>query len=303
MKTIMIDKNTKDAFSHMDPFECMDRLSEPKSFALGVIFQYSDGDVPVGLMVCTEEDDRLVIQWLFVDSDYRENGIGSFLLMMAFEEAAGRGLSEVAARISDEFDWADTSLDSWGFFENGIFSTVEEGEKEARVNMSELTPRLEKDARINEKAAASKDVRSLSSLSRQELNDAISALKKLYSKKMDMSIEDAFALSDKDMSFVKKSGDDYSGMLLMKKGDRNWYQLFLQTEDPEDDELLLRTALFYSEDYVQIRDDISIEIKRPAIENLLDDISLPVKKYDVNYLVARTRDYEKMKKNFAESAA
>ena len=303
MKTILIDQNMKEAFRYMDPFEYMDRLSEPKSFAIGVVFQYSDGDEPVGLLVCTEENDRLVIQWLFVDSDYRENGVGSYLLILAFEEAKGRGLSEVAVRISDEIGWDDPSIDTWGFFDNGIFTSVEEGEKEARVTMSELTKKLRTDSAINEKAAESKDVRALSSLSRQEMNEAISTLKKLYSNSMDIPIEDAFAVSDKDMSFVKKTGDDYTGMALMKKSGHNWYQFSLNTKKSEDDELLLRTALFHFEDSVQLRDEISIEIKKKSLDNLLDEISLPVKKYDINYLVAQINDYEKRKKTFSNSAA
>ncbi|MCR5235692.1 MAG: GNAT family N-acetyltransferase [Lachnospiraceae bacterium] len=89
-----------------------------------------DEDVPAGIIVCTRDKDTLVIEWLYTVPEYRGLGIASELMFLAFEEAEASGLKKVAARISEEYEDNDLGWDTWSFFENDVFTGIEEDETE-----------------------------------------------------------------------------------------------------------------------------------------------------------------------------
>ncbi len=296
MKTILLNENTARAFRVMDPFETLDRMSTYGCLAYGMVAEYNDEDEPVGLMVNTVEEDRLVIHWLFVDEEYRGHGIGSYLLMLAFEEADRMNLSQVAVRISDEYDMGDPDWDSWGFFVNDIFKNVEEDEFVWRSSMKELEKLLSHDSAKNKKSAKSNGVFPIKALSAQDRNEAIKSLNKHFSMNIDVPVWELFFNSDPTISFIRKSSDDYVGIVSSRKKNRTLYVAEVYTVDEVDEETLFRAVLSSSEDSFRLTDNIEINIKKRSIERLMDEMKMPGKKYNIEYLTADVSDYRNMKK-------
>ncbi len=299
MKTVRIDETIVDAFRGMDPFETLDSLPVKGSFVLGSVAREGDTDVPVGLLVGAIEEDRLVVYWLFVDPDYRGEGLGSNLLRLAFEEADRRDLSQVAARISDEYDMDDPDWDSWHFFVNDVFREVEEDEAVWRTSMKEMAEFLDRESKKNEHSAKTAGISSLKSMSKQERSEAVKMTDSHFAVNMDVPVENLIVAADGDMSFVKNSNGKYEGMIIMRRGARTWYMDALYSADDVDEEILLRTVLYYFEDYAKMTDMIEIPIKKISLGELLDELKMPGKKYSVSYLTASISDYRKMKKKAA----
>ena len=300
MKTVRINEKIAGAFSGLDPFETLDRLPVKGSFVLGTVSEEDEFDEPVGLLVGVIEDERLVIHWLFVDPDYRGEGIGSELLMLAFEEADRRGLSHVVARISDEYDMDDPGWDSWAFFVNDMFKEVQQDESVWRSSMKEMAKLLEKESGINENFAKAAGVVPLKSLSKQELAEVVNDLNRHFAINMDVPMESLLATADPQLSFVKKNKkDDCVGVIILRRGRQTWYVDALYSVDDGDEETLLRAVLHNGQDVFKVTDRIEIVMKKKSVESLLDEIKMPGKKYAVSYLSASVSDYRKMKEKMA----
>ncbi|MCR5054926.1 MAG: GNAT family N-acetyltransferase [Lachnospiraceae bacterium] len=118
MKSVRLDQELAGYFFALDPFNCLNKLELPGCFAIGGFLETEDGDKPVSIVVFEVADDRLLIHWMYTLPEHRGEGLGSELLILVFEEAKSRGLTEVAARISDEYDVRAFNWHSWDFFVN-----------------------------------------------------------------------------------------------------------------------------------------------------------------------------------------
>ena len=297
MKIILLNEKNVNAFRELDPFETLDRFSDPECLALGAVSQVGRFDEPAGLLVYTIEQDRLIIHWLFVRSEFREHGLGSYLLMLAFEEADRRDLAQVAVRISDEYDMDDPEQSSWEFFVNDIFKEVEEDEYVWRTSMKEMIKILDRDNVINENASSNAGIMNLRALSAKDRNEAIKSLNKHFSVNIEIPIWELLVKSDPDISFIRKSDNDYVGIISARKESRTLYVVELYSMDDVDEETLFRAVLSCCEDVAKITDNIEVNIKKRSVERLLDEMKMPGKKFNVQYLTADIDDYRKMKVN------
>ena len=293
----LLDSETKEHFEFMDPFEKMDMLALPGSFGLGVFAEEEKEDVPAGHIICSEEDDRLYIDWLYVRPEYRGQGIASELMYLSFEEGAARGSADVAARISDEFEEVFPEWDTWGFFENDVFSDVEDDESVLRLGYADLSKLLVKEESLNAKAAGNKGISILSDVSDKEKGKAVKDLKARFGKRVLVPIEQAFAMADADMSFLLKSGDEYTGAFFMRKTGRTWYPYLLEAAGIDEMELLARAALYNSEDCCTAKDKIEIRIQRPVVRELIDKLQIPGEEYRITNLVADMNAFIKQKRH------
>ncbi len=297
MKIVLLNERMVHAFRELDPFETLDRFSDPECVAIGAVSQDGEFDEPAGLLVYTIEVDRLVIHWLFVMEEFREHGLGSYLLMLAFEEADRRDLAQVAVRISDEYDMDDPENSSWEFFVNDIFKEVEEDEYVWRTSMKEMIKILDRDNAKNEKASTNAGVMTLRALSAKDRNDAIKSLNKHFAVNIEIPVWELLFKSDPDISFIRKNNNDYVGIVAARKKSRTLYVVELYSMDEVDEETLFRAVLNCCEDVARITDNIEINIKKKSIESLLDEMKMPGKKFNVQYLTADIDDYRKMKVN------
>ena len=295
MKFVHVDMELAGYFFSLDPFNCLNKLVLPGCFALGAFQETERGDEPVSLIICQDIDDRLVIHWMYTLPGFRGSAIGSRLLILAFEEATARGVIDVAARISDEYDIKAFNWHSWDFFVNEVFSKVEDGEVEWVLNMGDLANLLSREEKRNESAAKKRGVVQLGSLSKKERMICINDLEKTFQRTQEGGIEAAMAVADQDMSFCRITDGRCTGMLLTRRFGGTWYPYALISDDEEDEEILVRSAMYYSEDYLQLGDRIEIDVKRIAVKKMLEELHVPGQVYDVAYLTATIKDYLKQK--------
>ncbi|MBO6214278.1 MAG: GNAT family N-acetyltransferase, partial [Lachnospiraceae bacterium] len=140
MKTVQLYGDYLRFFLPMDPFHQADMLAIDGSFALGTTVDGEDGsDIPAGLLIASRESDRLLIRWLYVKPGYRGEGIGSELMRLAFTEASMLGMTEVAARITEDYDEAGLYWDTDSFFTNDVFSEYEDMLPELHFSVNEIS--------------------------------------------------------------------------------------------------------------------------------------------------------------------
>ena len=128
IKFFQINENHLSYFEQFDPYDLLFELKVSKSFALGACVHSAerDKDIPAGLMVAGEVDDRLVVSWLYVAPEYRGLFIGTKLIKLAYEEASARGLEELAVRVTGEYENNDLEWNPGRFFTDVGFLHVED---------------------------------------------------------------------------------------------------------------------------------------------------------------------------------
>ena len=118
-----------------------------------------------------EGDDSLVIEWMYTLPAYRGIGVGSHFLELAFEEAKGRGLSDVTVRISEEYLRNGLFWDPEEFFYNDVFTQEDAEASEWQTTMSRLSRILAKQEKENERAARDEGIVALSECSKKDFYD------------------------------------------------------------------------------------------------------------------------------------
>ncbi|MCR5251290.1 MAG: hypothetical protein K6E50_11850 [Lachnospiraceae bacterium] len=105
MRIVRISKEERRYLTRLDPWSMLDGLEFPGYFALAAVAEdpQKKRELPVGLMICNVQQDRLLIDWLFVDGLLRGRGIGEKLLCEAFLVADRLGLSVLGAYLNREY--------------------------------------------------------------------------------------------------------------------------------------------------------------------------------------------------------
>lgn len=80
MKFFKIEKMNYPLFEEIDPFSILEEDFPEDTFAMGLFTRYQGYDYPVGLAICTETPDSLIIDWMMVASLARQRGMGSFMI-------------------------------------------------------------------------------------------------------------------------------------------------------------------------------------------------------------------------------
>ncbi len=295
MKNVLLNQETLSWFVSMDPFEKRDMLLLPGSFGFGSFVEEQKEDIPAGLIICSEEEDRLVIDWIYTSPEYRGLGIASELMYMAFEEASARELSEVVAAVSDEYEDNDLGWDTWGFFDNEVFSEVEESGSVLRLRYEDLDKKIRMEEKLYREAIESNNICTLAELSALKLKNAVSSLKKKYGKFAVISVERALAAADPDVSILFKTEDDVTGAFLIRKAGHTWYPFWLEGQKEEDKVQMIRAALYQSEEACHLGDDIEIRFRKPVSRSVAGKVGLPGTEYEVTCLLARMDAFHRQK--------
>ena len=300
MITIRVDTKNKFAFSQLDPFGRLDILKLQGAFAIGSVDDSGEYDVPAALMVCMPEKDRLVVDWMYTLPEYRGQGLGSGLLILAFEEASARGFYDVAARISSEYDGEEGGWDPESFFVNDVFSEIEQDEQVFRTRVSLIEKRLREDEKKNKMSSDRKEVLSLSEISEADFKNVYVSLEKNYGKSFFYPLKTLIQGADPNVSILRIEGRECTGAVFVLKGDFTWYVLGLAPLDYEETEEIIRAALYRFEDYARPDDIIEIMLRRKAAKKALSLLDLPGEEMEICYYTATVSDFEKQKELMKE---
>lgn len=80
MLFIKLKKQYFNLFSDMDPYSMLDNDLSNGRFVMGLWGKHEGYDYPVGLAICTETPDSLIINWMMVSNLFRAQGLGSYML-------------------------------------------------------------------------------------------------------------------------------------------------------------------------------------------------------------------------------
>ncbi len=293
MKTIMIDEKTAHLFRFMDPYDTLDMAALPGAFALGATMEKYGYDDPAAIVVVSCGENQLVTEWMYTRPSYRGYGIGSNLLTLVFEEAKGRGITDVTVRISEEFLTGGLLWDPEQFFINDVFKAEDEAFSEWHTSMEQLSTVLMEDAARNEAAAKDPMIHKLKDLSMSERSEAVNSLKKNLAGSIPDNFEALVSVADNDLSFVLGERGEYSAVLITFRGDNAIYPYFMDSKDHNDEETLARAALYSAEEVVAGSEKIVIRCERKFTEDLLNKLRIPAEIFRVVTLTAKTEDYDR----------
>ena len=105
MKIGILMKEQRELFADMDPFWMMERLELPGYFAMAAteFDEEENSELPAGLMIGEILSDKLIVEWIYVQNEFRSRGIGAQLLDAAFTIARKNNLPTVCAYLSEEW--------------------------------------------------------------------------------------------------------------------------------------------------------------------------------------------------------
>lgn len=246
MKVFRIDEEHRDIFEFIDPFGMMSREKIGNGYSYGAFIQSrKDGyDYPVGLVVCSETDDAVLIHWLCVAPQYRGKGHGEYLLRFVFEIAKNKGKKYVSAYFSEMVNRKYICFDDRHYFAEHGFEHETVLGSEWIFDIRTLKKSNEWKKLISEygnKDAVKQPV-SLSGLKESEG-------KKLFEKTFDAS--GSFSLFgtelipekiDLDISFVQYEEAFPDGVLLFQKAGDVIFPVFLYTKNSDTENALVFSA-------------------------------------------------------------
>ena len=101
-ETVKLSEQYLDLFAHLDPYNFLEYGKSKDRVCLGTVLkgEGKELDKPVGLLICRPTKDGLVVEWIFVEGDFRMQGVGARLMKCVFEEAKKRGIEKVYAYLS-----------------------------------------------------------------------------------------------------------------------------------------------------------------------------------------------------------
>ncbi len=114
MKIVRIDRGQEKYFANVAPGRILGLLDLPNASAIGAV---EDGNA-LGIMIFTVQgDESLSIEWLNVEKERREEGIGAQLIEQIFDIARYLDVKRVCVNFKqdDDFENMLLYLMNWGF--------------------------------------------------------------------------------------------------------------------------------------------------------------------------------------------
>lgn len=219
MKIGILMKEQRELFVDMDPFWMMERLELPGYFAMAAteFDEEENSELPAGLMIGEILSDKLIIEWIYVQNEFRNRGIAAQLLDAAFTIARKNNLPTVCAYLSEEWGRElvcpseEVFLEAYGFGNRSSLAgewltnlralSEQEYFQQSTDNLPIVTP--------------------LQQLISSQARTALDALAGKEDAVMLCPINGQQALFDEELSFLLSSKGEIKGGILVKCLSRN----------------------------------------------------------------------------------
>lgn len=123
MKIINLTNKDKVYFSGLDPLEMLEEAQDKEEFCLGASNDTEEGDVPTGLIICSQRGSEVIIRWLYVEPKERGKGYGEALLSRVWEAAEQAGCRYLCAYVPRRYGWDYLCPSGDNFLKNQGFDT------------------------------------------------------------------------------------------------------------------------------------------------------------------------------------
>ena len=241
MKICRPTKQQLEYLAWLDPFFMLDRIELFDGFVLMATEDTTDEetDVPVGLIICTEGEDHLAVEWLYVADGFREQGAGERLLAAVFDLAEENGLSRIAACIRYEYGQEIVCAGAKTYLKDHMF---EQEEALPGEWLTDLTC-LGTSSYFQNRPDRISEVTSAGIMNHKELKAAVQMLTKGNGTKMLYPLNGEEENLDRRISaFIHGEHGICGGLLIQVVGD-TLYPVLLSADSLEDANALIYYAL------------------------------------------------------------
>ena len=209
--TFMNDKN-KDFFTDMDPLLFLEREELKNRLCLVAAMEDEETgfDDPAGVLLISQEKDRLVFEWLYVKEEYRARGVGEKLLLAGCDAAVQQGLPYGSAMVSRDPDRELICPQDAEYLREHLFLYEEPLAGEWAGELRMLKP-------LKEKGKKPKfPVRTLDSVGKKELSEFLTRLDQMEEAVRLYPMADTVSELDASVSVVLFDEQNPAGALLFK---------------------------------------------------------------------------------------
>ena len=259
-------------FEQFDPYDLLFGVRVSECFAIGATVRPPEHqkDIPAGLMVAGESDDRLVVSWLYVAPEYRGLLIGTGLLDLAYAEAAARGIEELAVRVTGDYEDNELGWDPERFLIDMGFTGVEDDLPEWTIPTSVL---------YGSKDAYKHIEKGLNLIPFSEINNKTKET--LYEKmrvnfknQLKYDLETIEALADPMISYAWVYQKDLMGVVANARSNNFIYPIAFLSKNTNDSLALASNAIGMSEECVNAGDYLKVKCEKLGDEKVMRELSV-----------------------------
>ncbi len=285
-KYLQLKPEHLDHFRYLDFYGKLDLLSRPDAFAIGATVENSETktDEPAGLLVAKTEEDRISVEWLYVDEAYRGRGIGGFLLSLMFRESLARGFDSLAVRVSEMYVNNGLPWNPKGFFKECLF--VKEEPEMPEWDFSATMLYDKKDAFLHTKKKCV--LRPLSDVPEKTLDHMFQKVKEDGNAPYD--IDACKSMADPELSYALYENKEPKGIVLVQRTENNIYPFCFDAQEKRAADFVA-DAFEMSEECVRPADWIHIAPTRPSVVNMFKQLEFSIPNWKVVNLVAKVSDF------------
>ncbi len=228
---INLTPDVREFYRHLSPPSIFELLALPGRFAVGAVKKSEDGEgaIPCGIMIWSVSDgQRFVIEWIYIDKDYRDEGAGTELMKAAFGLAKENSLPETAIRFRGEWtvQTYDHPLLAW--LRNWHFNRVIETPPHWDIAVDELSA-IARASGIDKFESSVEDIFSYSALTGKQKNE----LENIMTSEETAArfiVPAALTNIDEEHSFVILTDGNITGIMLLCACKKDYYPVFIWAE-------------------------------------------------------------------------
>ena len=272
-------------YAKLDHFGTLKRLVFPNYFAI-VAFERKEGagEVPAGLAVACEMDEKICIDWLFVRNNFRRQGVGVALIQRIFDLAVEMEKASVEFRIKKDAVPLGRINEVKEYLKLRSFEETTRRYYEFAIDFESFTdnPVISTEKKLKAKP--------LGILKPLEIRNA---LKDLMGEKAAMSLYDMQEYTpvfDAKLSSVLTFEDEACGLLLIKSTGKECYPVFIYAESPQETSALMVCSGLLASLNMPQEANIRFILEDKEIQGFLKDV-FPNSRIEVEIMAADMTKY------------
>lgn len=277
-------------FRYLDPYEKACFLNMPYGFAIGVLWDDEEKLVPAGLMIGTACEEMLTIEWIAVDPDYRYQGVGEELVVLAYKMAVSGNIPLVGAVMLSNFKRESLTEGADGYFEQRLFTKKEEIWDDLYCDLSDLPESGSKKEDDAESAFSS-----FENLTGQEVAKRLEKLLMIDNAVYTFP-PDGFEKSlDRDICLFSEKDKKITAALLVSRMGDDLMPVYFYAKNPESGDSLINEAIARARQKYGDERGVFITMRQRKTAELLQRMLMPSEKAEL--LTADVSEFKKLKQD------